>query len=121
ERGQPLLTIADTAAGWELKAEVPQRQIGHVIAARDDANQPLAASYRLAGDVQRSYPARLIAVSSAAALDAEGLQDAAPPVEARLAVLGDPPPAARSGMSASARIHCGRRPIGYVWLHDVGA
>lgn len=121
ERGQPLLTIADTAAGWELQAEVPQRQIGHVIEAKGASSEPLAASYRLAGDVQQSFPARLVAVNSAAALDAEGLQDEAPPVEARLEVIGDPPPAARPGMSASVRIHCGRQSLGYVWLHDVGA
>jgi hypothetical protein len=24
-------------------------------------------------------------------------------------------------MTASVRIHCGQRSLGYVWLHDVGA
>ena len=26
--------------------------------------------------------------------------------------------AARPGMNAQVRIHCGRRSLGYVWLHD---
>jgi multidrug efflux pump subunit AcrA (membrane-fusion protein) len=121
ERGQPLLTVADTAAGWQLNAEVPQRQIGHVIEAQGESDEPLAVSYRLAGDVQHSFPARLASISAAAMLEADGLQDATPPIEAKIAVEGDPPAAARSGMSASVRIHCGRQPIGYVWLHDVAA
>jgi hypothetical protein len=32
---------------------------------------------------------------------------------------GPLPPGARAGTSATARVHCGRRPIGYVWLHDL--
>jgi biotin carboxyl carrier protein len=121
ERGQVLLTIADSSAGWELRADVPQRKIGHVVAARQEQSESLAADYRLAGDVSRSYPGRVVAVSAAAPLDADGLQDDAAPVEVRIALVGDPPPAARSGMTANVRIHCGRRSLAYVWLHDPAA
>lgn len=121
ERGQALLTIADADSGWELRADVPQRQIGHVIAAQHASDDPLAAGFRLAGDVEATYQGRVIAISAAAPLDAVGLQDDAPPVEVRIAVEGEPPAAARSGMSASVRIHCGQKSLGYAWLHDVGA
>ncbi len=121
ERGQALLTIADATGGWELRADVPQRQIGHVLTAQLETKDPLAVSYRLAGDVAESYPGHVLAVSSAAPLDAEGLRDEAAPVEVRIAVDGAPPLAARPGMTATVRIHCGRRSLGYVWLHDVGA
>ena len=121
ERGQVLLTIADASSGWELKADVPQRQIGHVLEAQRNQSPDLAASLRLAGDVEKAYPGRVVAISAAAPLEAEGLEDAAPPVEVRIALEGDPPAAARPGMTASVRIHCGQQPLGYVWLHDVGA
>jgi hypothetical protein len=121
ERGQVLLTIADATTGWELKADVPQRQIGHVLEAQQQQKTPLAATYRLAGDVAQSYPGHVAAVSAAAPLDADHLHDESPPVEVRIALDGDPPAAARSGMNANVRIHCGRRSLGYVWLHDVGA
>jgi multidrug efflux pump subunit AcrA (membrane-fusion protein) len=123
ERGQALLTIADVGSGWELRADVPQRQVGHVIAAmnKNEADALVTADYRLAGGVQESHPAHVVAVSSAAPLEAEGLRDDAAPVEVRLAIDGDPPLAVRPGMTATVRIHCGRRPLGYVWLHDVGA
>jgi multidrug efflux pump subunit AcrA (membrane-fusion protein) len=121
ERGQALLTIADTSSGWILKADVPQRQIGHVLAAQQDQQSKLAASLRLAGDVTQSYPGHVTAVSAAAPLEAERLEDAAAPVEVRIALDGKPPSAARPGMTASVRIHCGTRSLAYVWLHDVGA
>jgi hypothetical protein len=121
ERGQVLLSIADTTSGWQLVADAPQRHVGHVLDAERQQSAPLRASYRLAGDVERSYPGEVIAVSAAAALDADGLQEDEAPVEIRIAALGDAPAAARPGMNARVRIHCGRRSLGYVWLHDVGA
>jgi multidrug efflux pump subunit AcrA (membrane-fusion protein) len=121
ERGQALLTIADTSSGWILKADVPQRQIGHVLAAQEQQQSDLAASVRLAGDVAQSYPGHVTAISAAAPLEAEGLEDDAAPVEVEVALDGEPPVAARPGMTASLRIHCGKRSLGYVWLHDVGA
>ena len=39
--------------------------------------------------------------------------------EAVVAVDGPLPAAARAGGHVSARIHCGRRSVGYVWLHDL--
>jgi multidrug efflux pump subunit AcrA (membrane-fusion protein) len=121
ERGQVLLTIADTSSGWQLKAEVPQRRIGDVVAAQLDQKGDLAASLRLAGDVEETYPGRVIAISAAAPLEAEGLEDEAPPVEVRIALEGEAPPAARPGMTATVQIHCGQRSLGFVWLHDVAA
>jgi multidrug efflux pump subunit AcrA (membrane-fusion protein) len=121
ERGQALLTIADRDSGWQLRAEVPQRQIGHVLAAMKATADSVAVDFRLAGDVTATYPGHIVAVSSAAPLEADGLRDEASPVEVRIAVDGAPPQAARSGMNATVRIHCGERSLGYVWLHDVGA
>jgi multidrug efflux pump subunit AcrA (membrane-fusion protein) len=124
ERGQALLTIADVSSGWELRAEAPQRQIGHVLAALHEAEtsrEPVAASYRLAGDVRNSHTAHVVTVSSAAPLEPTGLRDEAAPVEVRIAVDGATPVAMRSGMNATVQIHCGEAPLGYVWLRDVGA
>lgn len=126
ERGQALLTIADVNSGWELRADVPQRDVGAVVEAEAQAaaSEPPArveASFRLSGDVAATYPAHVVAVNSAAPLEAEGLEEAAPPVEVRLAVDAEPPAAARPGMAASVRINCGQRSLGYVWFHDAAA
>ncbi len=121
ERGQALLTVADTGSGWELVADVPQRQIGHVLKAQQEETEKLAVSLRLAGDVQQTYEGHVVQISSAAPLEPEGLENEAPPVKVRIALDGDVPPAARPGMTASVQVHCGKRSLGYVWLHDAGA
>jgi hypothetical protein len=71
--------------------------------------------------VQKTYAGHVVQVSAAAPLEPEGLENEASPVKVRIALDGDAPAAARPGMTASVRIHCGRRSLGYVWLHDVGA
>jgi multidrug efflux pump subunit AcrA (membrane-fusion protein) len=121
ERGEVLLTVADVSSGWQINADVPQRHIGHVLQAKQQANDALTASYRLVGDVEKTYRARVVEVSAAAPLEPAGLEDEAAPVEVRIAIDGDPPAAARPGMSANVRIHCGQRSLGYVWLHDIAA
>ncbi len=74
-------------------------------------------AYRMACD----HAGRVASIAAAAPLDAEGLTDESPPVEVRIDVLGEPPAAARPGMTATVRIHCGQRSLGYVWLHDAAA
>ncbi|WP_428306865.1 efflux RND transporter periplasmic adaptor subunit [Lacipirellula sp.] len=124
ERGEALLTVADASTGWFVNAEAAQRDVGEILAAQRAAsgdNAEVTASVRLSGDVAQTYPAHLMAVSSAAPLAANGLEDAVPPMQVRLALDGEPPAEARPGMAAVVRIDCGRRSIGYVWLHDVWA
>lgn len=120
ERGQALLSVADVAAGWELAADVSQREIGRILDARE-SGEPLTVRFRLAGDLAQSRLGVVATVDSAAVLDADGLLDEPPPVGVRIHIDGLLPEAARPGMSASVRIDCGEKPLGYVWLYDVGA
>ena len=121
ERGEALLTIADLESGWQLAADVPQRGIGRVVAAMAANEEPIAAEFRLAGDVTRTHRGHVVAVDAAAPLEGEGLRDEPPPVAVRIAVDELTDAAARPGMRATVRIPCGRRSLGYVWLRDVGA
>ncbi len=49
ERGQVLLTIADATSGWELKANVPQRQIGHVLEAESRSGVAVGGDLPIGG------------------------------------------------------------------------
>jgi len=118
ERGQVLFTVADTAAGWQLLADVPQDRIGYVVAAQQNDGKPLPVRFRLAGDVSDIYTGQVESISATAVLDMDNLGEEAPPVQVRVRVHDTALAAARPGMSAQVRIHCGRRSLGYVWLHD---
>jgi len=123
ERGQVLFTVADTSQGWRLLADVSQRRIGHVLAENKKTEGPLPVRFRLAGDDQGIYSGHLESVTAVAVLDTESLEGDAPAIQVKVAIHGQTDeqelPAARPGMTAQVRFHCGQRPIGYVWLHDV--
>ena len=119
ERGQVLFTIADTSAGWQLLAELQQDRIGQVVAAQEKTNTQLPVRFRLAGGAEATYTGHLESLSTVAVLDTADLEQASRAFEAVVAVDDAELPLARPGMNAQVRIHCGRRSLGYVWLHSV--
>jgi multidrug efflux pump subunit AcrA (membrane-fusion protein) len=117
ERGQVLFTVADLKSGWQLDAMVPQDRIGHVIAA-EQSKEPLSVRFRLAGDNDHTYHGTVREVAETAVLDAKQIADQLPEVRVEISVDEQSLPAARPDMQARVRINCGRRSLGYVWLHD---
>ena len=119
ERGQILFTVANPTAGWRLEAEVPQDRVGHVLAAQRDAQSGLPVRFRLAGELEQTFDGHLESVSATTVMAGMDLELDPQAVQARIVVDASQLPAARPGMSAQVRIACGRRSLGYVWLHDV--
>ncbi len=118
ERGQVLFKVADVDAGWWLWAEVEQDRIGHVVAAQQTSDTSLPARFRFAGGDAEIFSGHVESISATAVLDPNQLNEAAPALRVRVAVDEQTLPTARPGMTAKVRIHCGRRSLGYVWLHD---
>jgi multidrug efflux pump subunit AcrA (membrane-fusion protein) len=123
ERGEVLVTVADLAQEWQLELTVPDDRIGHVLAAQETLGPQLTVRFRLSSDDQEQHTGHIAEISRMAdVLDEDGT--AAPVVNVKVALneqelsggaLGE----LRPGVSARAQIACGRKPIGYVWLHDV--
>jgi multidrug efflux pump subunit AcrA (membrane-fusion protein) len=116
QRGQLLLRVADTAGAWVLELDVPDRRIGHIRAAQESLGSDLRLAYLLATDPAKEYPARIREVAMSAEIDHEHgstvrvVADVDP---------GQSPPALRPGVSVIAKIHCGRRALGFVWFHQL--
>ena len=118
ERGQVLFTVADANSGWQLETRVPQDLIGHVVAAEQQSKEPLQVRFRLAGDREHTYTGHVTEIAETAVIDPEQLGDELPEVRVDVDVDEESLPAARPEMQARVRIDCGRRSLGYVWLHD---
>jgi multidrug efflux pump subunit AcrA (membrane-fusion protein) len=121
-RGEELLEIADPTGPWELEVTMPESRMGHIAKAQtaaEKAGQKLPVTFILAinpgeemqgtvEEVHRSAEVRgdsgntvLVRVS----FDQNRLRE----------VVADP----KIGNTATAKIHCGKRAIGYVWFHDL--
>jgi multidrug efflux pump subunit AcrA (membrane-fusion protein) len=114
KQGQTLIAVAEAAGPWVLELRVPDAEAGHVLAGQQDDQTDLPVTFLLASDPAVTHRGHLERV--ALATDTAGGESAA---EAIVALDGPLPTDARAGSRVIARIHCGRRSIGYVWLHDL--
>jgi multidrug efflux pump subunit AcrA (membrane-fusion protein) len=124
ERGEVILAVADLSADWQLELDVPDDQIGHVLAAQRELKPDLPVRFRLSSDDRRQHVGRVAEVSSTADVKLTPGATPAPTVRVNVAFdaleMGETMRRElRPGVSARAQIACGRRPLGYVWLHDI--
>jgi multidrug efflux pump subunit AcrA (membrane-fusion protein) len=124
ERGEVLATVADLSADWRLELDVPDNRIGHVLAAQQALGPDLPVRFRLSSDDREQHLGRVAEICRTADVDADGGAPPAPVVRINVSFDASEFDAAargelRPGVSARAQIACGRRPVGYVWLHDI--
>lgn len=115
KRGQVLMTVADTSGHWVLEIEVPDRDAGYVLAARRTSQPDLPVSFILATNPGQTYAGRLEKLAETAEPD----QRQQLSVSALVRVEASAIPHRLAGAGVVARIDCGRRALGYVWLHDL--
>lgn len=114
-RGQVLLTMADLGGPWQLELRIPDRRMLAVLGAQRKSSQPLDVSFTLATDPGHALSGKLDHVGQRAELtENEGAV-----VLATVAVDGKQIPERVPGAGVVAHVNCGRRPIGYVLLHDL--
>jgi multidrug efflux pump subunit AcrA (membrane-fusion protein) len=115
QQGEDLLTVADLAGPWELELQVPDRQIGHILAARAKQKQPLEVTFRLGTDPGVEYRGQVVRIAATTAVDANRQAT----VRVTASTPREPIPGLRPGATAIAKVACGRRSLGYVWLHEI--
>ena len=113
-RGERLLTVADTSGTWELELQIPERKLGELLQARMLHESPPSVQFVLSTDPERRFVGQLTQVDAVI----DSTEQNSESCRARVA-LADPILNARPGASVQAKIACGQRPLGYVWFSDV--
>jgi multidrug efflux pump subunit AcrA (membrane-fusion protein) len=114
KRGDALMTVANTSGPWQLLLDLPDRSVGHLQAARQ-TRDPLPVKFQLGTNPGAVGRGSVAFVSPATQLSAESQ-----PVVRVIVDLNDSDTSQfRPGATVVARIHCGRRSLGYVWLHEI--
>ena len=116
ERGQALLTVGDTDGPWMIEMRVADNDFGHVRRAQMRLSPNLEVHFMLPSDPSKSYRGKIRDVAETTQWDD---QSAGNSVLITVAIDEGQLMNPRSGMTAIPRIHCGKQPIGYVWLHDL--
>ncbi len=115
QRGQTLLTVGDLDGPWVLELHVPDYRTGHVLRAREALDGELAVSFALTSDPGMVHEGKIVEVALAAEQD----ETIGPTVLATVYFDRRDVAGLRPGATAIGKIHCGRRAVGYVWLHDL--
>lgn len=116
-RGQALLTVDDLAGPWVVELQVADNRIGHVVEAQERDKPDLPVAFILATGPGVSYEGRVGRVALSTETDkATGSTVLVTVAFDRVAI---PPEQLRPGATVTAKIHCGRRSLGYVWLHEL--
>lgn len=116
-RGERLLDVADVQGEWILEIQVPDQNIGYVHAARGERESGPDVTFVLATSPEHEWKGTVRKIARAASFDpVEG-----PTVRVTVAIDRNAIPAdeLRPGASVIPRIHCGTRPIGFIWFHEL--
>lgn len=116
EKSQVLMTVADPTKHWQLEVHMPEDRMGHIKQAQQKMGDDLTVDYILATDPSRTLHGKVSEVHEAAEVQGEEGNTVLVRVKIDEHDLG---PEVRPGATVSAKIDCGRRSLGYVWLHDV--
>ena len=116
EKSQVLMTVADSTKNWQLEVHMPEDRMGHIKKAQQKMGDDLNVDYILATDPSRTLHGKVSEVHEAAEVQGDEGNTVLVRVKIDEHDLG---PEVRPGASVSAKIDCGRRSLGYVWLHDV--
>lgn len=132
--GQRVLTVADTSedAEWELIAYLPEKDLGHFlrfhlagdaddIQSEDLTDLDIKVTYVLLNDPSRTLHGRLVEIQRSAELIEEEGVCYRIRVKINMDENGKPQrdhDEPRPGAEVIARIHCGKKPLGFVLFHD---
>ena len=115
QRGQLLLSVVDPASDWELELHMPEKRMGHLSDFKSTTESPLQVTFFLKSHAGRTFKGTVVEVERTAHVQPNQENS----VVIRVAVDRDDLPDLRSNTTVVAKIHCGRKAIGYVWLHEV--
>ncbi len=126
KRGDLLMRIADPSGPWQLELHMPDSQMGYLVRAQADLGDDLPVEYILASEPNHRHYGIVVDVARSAELHGEEGNTVLIKVgdikKEELIAAGEAPgeevPLLRPGTTVDAKVYCGRRAIGFVWLHD---
>jgi len=114
-RGQILMTVADLQGPWQLELRVPDHRIAHILAAQREIGESLEVSFALATDPVRPLQGTVRRVGMRTEVTESEGAFVLVTVDVNREEMSELIP----GATVTAKVYCGRRAVGYVWLHDL--
>ena len=115
-RGESLLEIMNDAGPWHLELEVEEQRMGHILLGQEKlGKKDLPVEFILATSAETTFRGALESIATRSATS----QERGSIVEVVVATDVKQLPYPRIGAEVRAKIHCGKRALGYVLFGDV--
>ncbi|WP_197455896.1 HlyD family secretion protein [Stieleria neptunia] len=115
QRGQLLVSVADLSGPWVLELLIPDRSVGHVISAQRIERDVLDVSFTLATGSSPTYRGTVKQIAGRT----EVLDQQQASTRVLVSVPNEATELLRPGTTIKAKFDCGRRSLGFVWLHEL--
>jgi multidrug efflux pump subunit AcrA (membrane-fusion protein) len=120
QRGQSLMRVANPEKDWQLELQMPEDRMGYLANRQQETgDQELYVRYVLATDPGTEREGWIKEVGRSA--EVHGEEGSTVPVKVTIDRNVLKEEHVRPGATVSAQVYCGRRPIGFVWFHDLVA
>lgn len=111
-----LLSVSEPTKDWELEVLMPEDRMGHIARAQKALGKDkLDVTYILANNPGERHKGTL----AEAHLAAEASPEEGNTVKLHVAINKQDLAELNQGAGVMAKVYCGRRALGFVWLHDV--
>jgi multidrug efflux pump subunit AcrA (membrane-fusion protein) len=114
--GQALMTVVDPQGPWEVLLQLPERRLVHVDhALKQYPADQLQVTFMLSTSPGREFTGRVLEIERSAEVRGEDGNT----VLVKVAIDAAHLPPLRRDITVTAKLHCGRRSLGYVWFCDL--
>ena len=114
QQGQVLMKVADPSGEWELELQMAEDRMGHIVDAQNNIRKDLEVTFILATDPDVQLKGTVKEIAESAEVSGEEGNT----VIIRVAIDKEQLPHMRPGATVTGKVYCGKRSLGYVWLHD---
>lgn len=121
QRGNSLLEVADPSGEWILEVEMPEKRMGHINKALDEAGGQLQVEFlpETSTDTKLQGTLELEGVAASAEVRGEEGTTVFLTVNFDQQAFRDAVADPKVGAEVKARVACGKRSIAYAYLHDL--
>ncbi len=117
EPGQNLMTLVAPDTKWQLEVLVPERRMGHLLAAQNKTKEPLSVTFALASNPSQQFSGRILQVDSTLDVYDDNGNTCRMLVEFDNSQV--PESLLRSGTRVTTKVNCGTRSVGFVLFHEL--
>jgi multidrug resistance efflux pump len=115
--GHHLMTVVDPQTEWYLEIEMPERRVEHMMRTLHETSEPLQVTFTLASHPGKTFNGTIVEIDR----KLEVHSDEGNAALVRVAFKKDdvPDDLLRTGTRVTAKVHCGKRKVGYVLFHEL--